>query len=338
MALTPEEIAGIATATLAELGEHKITDISLEHQSYEAWSLVNKNKMSLDSGKSITWNVRTGKNDNATEAVGLYDVEQPTPTDNLTTASIPWKYLKTSFAYDVREEKLNMGKRQIIDLIKERHDEAWLDLYDYIERVIWGAAPAESDNLTMYGVLSWIVTNATPSGWTAAPGGLDNARFKNYTDTYAAYDYDDMVKSIRRAADFTNFKNPHKGNMANYATKAEKGIYTTYNVLENLRDVVRDQNDSIGFDLVSSTDNPTFRGRPINWLPITEESGFTAVTDPVYLIDWSVMGMTCHRNWNGVKTGPVRLGQQIHVNTVRWDWQANVICRDRRRQAVLYKV
>lgn len=339
--LTPSQIAGLVTATLDELGERKITDISTRLQQYCAVDLINSNQTRIDSGKAITFNVRTDFNSDATKAVSMFDVEQPTITDNLTTATIPWRFWKKSLGYEDREVAINSGKRQIIDLITERYDEAEIGYYEQWEDWLWGAAPLESDTKTPYGVNTYLVTNSSegfngdkPSTWTNYPAGLNNARYRNYTGTYSAYDYDGLVKKIRRMADYTHFTNPHKGNMADYSKPAPKALYTTYNVVDKLRDAVRDQNDALGFDLAAG-DNPLFRGNPLKVVWKFNETA-PAVTDPVYLIDWAHFRMTTHPTYNGKKIGPVKLGQQLLTNVVRWDWMGNIECRDRRRQGVIY--
>jgi hypothetical protein len=102
-----------------------------------AW-LAMKKRVTADGGASILRSVIYAKN----STFSFYasdDMIDTTIQDELTTAQWQWKQAATSVAVTGRIEMQNMGKSQIIDIVKAKTQSALLSLKDGINKGLWAS-------------------------------------------------------------------------------------------------------------------------------------------------------------------------------------------------------
>jgi hypothetical protein len=338
-------IADILVAGLAELGEGKWTDISVDLQEFHALpNLMKKNRVSIQSGHAVEWTLKTAHNESA-RSTGLYSEDRYNVPNTLTTASVEWRYAEGSYQFDHREIDMNKGKRQIVDLLKSRRHDAMVSIAEFFEEKFW-QVPASTNTLDPYGVPYYIVKSATdaatdttrngfngstPSGYTTVAGvnPTTYTRWRNYADAYTALTKDDAVSKIWRATSMTGFKPPVQSPSFNTGDRYQ--IYTTYKAHKALKNLAENQNDNLGSDLDSMHGDVRIRRIPINWVPQLDAD----TTDPFYGINWGVTQLAVKSNWWNKETVIDRVGGQHNVCSVFMDFQYQFIVRDRRRNWVI---
>lgn len=330
-------VADVLLAGLAELGRGKWTDLSASLQDYVVVpNLVKKNRITIQSGHSIQWDLITDQN-NSARAVGLYASDRVDVPPVLAQGSIPWRHVIADYAFDHHEITANTGEAQIVDLIKSRRHAAMMSQVEFMEDRFW-RVPDSTDDLNPYGVPYWIVKNASkgfnggaPSGYTTVAGLNPSTltRWKNFTATYAQITKEDLIQSWWEAATKTRFKPPIQS--ATFNTGDSFGYYTTYTVYAGVKTLLESQNEDLGSDLDSQDGNPTFRRTPVTWVPALDAD----TTNPVYGIQWGEFKTAVLGNWWMKETVLDRVPGQHNVSAVYIDSSFNWICRNRRRQFVL---
>jgi hypothetical protein len=128
-----------------------------------AW-LAMKKRVTADGGASILRSVIYAKN----STFGFYasdDVIDTTIQDELTTAQWQWKQAATSVTVTGRIEMQNMGKSQIIDVVKAKTQSALLSLKDGINKFLWTSGLTNEANVgTQVTPLATIVNNTGTVG------------------------------------------------------------------------------------------------------------------------------------------------------------------------------
>jgi hypothetical protein len=330
-------VSDVLQAGLAELGEGKWTDLTTDLQEFVAVpNLLKKNRVVIQSGHSIQWDLITDHN-NSARAVGLFASDRVDVPNGLTQGSMPWRHTIADYAFDHHEVTANEGARQIVSLIKARRHMAMVSMAEYMERRFW-RVPDTTDEVNPHGVPYWIVKNATegfnggaPSGYTTVAGLNPStlSRWKNYTAPYTAVTYEDLIAKWWKAATYTKFKAPVQSPTFN--TGDQYGYYTTYTVYAGLKNLLMAQNEDLGSDLDSQDGNPTFRRVPVTWVPVLDED----TTNPVYGINWGEFKTAILGNWWMKETVLDRVPGQHNVSAVYIDSSFNWICRNRRRNFVL---
>src|SRR5512144_2270926 len=113
-------LGDLIAATLRDLGEMRITEITTDLQRHIAMrNLLKKNRVVLDSGTAVQWDVMT-THSGAAEFVGLYATDNVNVGDTLVQANAPWRHSTTNYAVDERELAMNRSPRRIVDLLKIR--------------------------------------------------------------------------------------------------------------------------------------------------------------------------------------------------------------------------
>jgi len=342
MAYQAEQIADLVTSTLKELGRGKFTDISYDLQRFTALNhIMTDEKETLQGGQEVQFNVLV-KNGGAAKMVGLYNVDNPNVTDGLETAKVPWRRASVPYSYDLGEFNINAGNEyRILDLIKTRRHMALTSLAEILETQAWGKPTSSDDNLNAMGILYWIVKAATKGFYGVAPSGFTTCaglssttypNWRNWSGTYSTISATDLVAKIREALTFTQFEAPAKI-VGDYNTGDKKSIYTNYTVVSALEEQLRANNDQLGTDLAYGDGQVLIRKIPVEWVPALE----TDTTNPVYGINWGVFKCVGLAGEWMTETKPFMAANQHKVLTGFTDCTFNFICRDRRRNFVLYQ-
>lgn len=344
--LQASQIADLIVSAQNDLGRYKWTDLSYDLQRYTAVpQLFTKRKVTFSSGPAIQWNVFIGTS-GAAHDTGLFAVDDVNISDVLHTASIPWRHWNTNYAIERREIAMNGSPSKIVDLVKTRRHDAVVDMVKHGERRFWGAPTSSSDTERIYGVDYWncwtdnSATNAdggfdggNPSGFsdTAGLSASTYAEWNNWCAKYTTVSSSDLVKKLRKAATFTEFKAPVPS--ATYSMGMQLGLYTNYDVINALETIAEQQNDNLGNDIASKDGKVLFRGMPVEWVPYLEDR----TGDPVYGLQWADFQPVCLSGEWMRETGPTPASNQHTVFTTHIDCSLNIQCRNRRTQFVIAK-
>lgn len=342
--LQADDIADLIKTTQRDLGRMKWTDISYSLQEYVALPmLLQREKVSFQSGYGIQWNVATATS-GAAKDTELYATDSVNVSDVMQTANIPWRHVTTNYAIERREVAMNRAPAEIVDLVRIRRNDAMIDLAKHMEERFWTKPASSTDNQRMYGIPYWIVYPGTvsvangafegsnPSGFSAGAGNLDSSTYsawRNWAATYTAITSTDLIRKWRRAATFTNFKAPVPS--PSYNTGNNYGYYTNYNVIGPLEEALEAQNDNLGNDIASKDGRLLFRQVPVTWVPYLEAN----TANPVYGINWGVLKPAFLAGEYMREEGPTPASAQHTVFVTHVDTTLNLMCTNRRMNFVL---
>ena len=342
--LQADDIADLIKTTQRDLGRMKWTDISYSLQEYVALPmLLQREKVSFQSGYGIQWNVATATS-GAAKDTELYATDSVNVSDVMQTANIPWRHVTTNYAIERREVAMNRAPAEIVDLVRIRRNDAMIDLAKHMEERFWTKPATSTDNQRMYGIPYWIVYPGTvsvssgafegsnPSGFSAGAGNLDSSTYsswRNWAATYTAITSTDLIRKWRRAATFTNFKAPVPS--PSYNTGNNYGYYTNYNVIGPLEEALEAQNDNLGNDIASKDGRLLFRQVPVTWVPYLEAN----TANPVYGINWGVLKPAFLAGEYMREEGPTPASSQHTVFVTHVDTTLNLMCTNRRMNFVL---
>jgi hypothetical protein len=338
MAVTPSQLADLVASTIRDLDEPNLVEIATDIQEFTASPrLLKKKQRTIQSGTGVQWDVMV--NDSGTfENVGIGAQDNPRIPDHLVQATADWRGSKVDWAMDGKEISMNMGKRRIVDLMMVREKGAMISWVQGIEANFWGPPVALTDDVTPWGVNTWIVKNASegfnggvPSGYTTI--GLNPTtypRWKNYTAQYAAVTKDDLVRKWRKAARKTNFKPPVEGIPGNSGNNQYE-FYTTEPVVGTLEEILEDQNESLGLDIDPMSGKVIFQRTPVVWVPYLDAD----TTNPVYGLNWKWIETIVLQGWWLKRTAvPVYPGQHT-MSVVFLDSVYQIVFKNRRNHFVL---
>lgn len=343
--LQAADIADLMTTTLRELGKLKFTDLMSNYQNTIALQrIMRKGKMTFNSGTELQFNIITGHN-NSARFVGLYAHDVIDVPNVMTIGQIPWRHVTWNWALDRRVIAMNRTPSKIVDMTKVQRIASFGAAIELFERSIW-RVPATDDNTSIYGIPYYIVKSATaatkannngfngtvPSGYSVVANLSPTTyeRWRNYADAYTNVSKDDLIKKVRRAMYYTNFK-PLVAGMPTYATGMDRAMYTNYEVLGQLEQLLENQNENLGNDLASKDGKAVIRRVDVEGVIELDED----TTNPVYGIDWSEMGaMGLRGEWMNETVEPKVSGQHTVAATFT-DCSCNLYCRNRRKQFVI---
>lgn len=343
--LQAEDIADLITTTQRNLGEMKWTDLSYTLQEHIALpQLLNKNKVSFNSGTAIQWNLMVGTT-GSTKETALYATDSVNVSDVMTTANIPWRHINTSYAIERREMAINRSPSQIVDLVRIRRHDALVDMAGFMETRFWRRPSTSADTLAIYGVPYWLTwtdnssgsptggfDGGNPTGFTAGTANVDSTvytNWRNWCAKYAAVTKADLITKWRKASTFTNFKPPVA--QPDYQTGSGYGYYTSYGVIGAMELLLEAQNDNLGNDVASKDGRVTFRQTPVTWCPQLEGRA----GDPVYGINWGSFRPVFLSGEYMREEGPTKASNQHTVFVTHIDTTMNLQCTNRRANFVL---
>lgn len=344
MGVQAEQIADINSMVKDAERPGTYTLLTTEFTDYPAMKRLFKKKGRRERGGlqlSFTAMVASNESAQTTSLFAEIDVAQ---ADLFTKGKVPWRHVTNFWAFDEREPELNTGAEDLVEIVKGRRTDCYVDLAAKFEGWFWEAPTGSeaADDAPPYGVKYWCPRVNTdtdgafqggdPSGFAAGCAGLPAAtypRYQNWSVGYAAVDEDDFVDRLDKAAFETNFKNPVA---IPGSERSRYGYYTKYAVFAGLRKISRNRNDDLGFDL--ATRSPTYMGTQIEPVPYLKDDS----EDPFYGIDWSVFRPTFLRGEWMKEITVIRPGKQHRVVVTFVDSSLNIECKSRRNLFVLYKV
>ena len=289
------DLGDLITTTQKKKGRLRFTQIATDLQWHEVFGrLLKRERVTLESGEGIQRNVMWDHSDSA-DVVGMFEDDQVSFKDVMTTFSVPWRHMRTFWLWERREMLMNRGPERIVSLMQARRVASMIALARKIEQLFWSSPPSSSDKKHLFGVPYWITQNDTEgfyggnhTNFAGGKGGLDAdtyTRFKNYTGQYAEISKYDLIRKMRAAHVKCDWRSPidirdyRRGNGQRFR------IYVPYNVISEIEEVGEKQNENLGRDIASMDGKMVFRGHPIVWVPYLDTSSIT--NKPVYMLDFN---------------------------------------------------
>ncbi len=228
----------------------------------------------------------------------LYTNKEYNKVDLLKKATSRWGHVTTDWIIDRREDLINKGPEQIVDVLATNKMDAVMDFAELLEELyVQTEKPDDDADLSLKGLPYWItpvpVRTVTPGtvGTTgfvckssydrdgtaiAAVGGINATTYPlwaNYGDTYLSPTTggetgvnigDSLVDSMNRLYRRINFKSPvlvseYTGN----SPLANYRIYTVEDVIETYEKWMRSHNQNIGTDAGKYNGACVFKGLPL---------------------------------------------------------------------------
>lgn len=354
MALLPSQIQDLVEITINDFTKIKFEDFSLPLQKYFAMNnLLLNGRVGEDGGMQLQWQVRFANAGNA-RVTALYEKDATNIDQLIKTAQVPWKFVETSWGYDVREELFNRGAEAILNLVQTRQFGAMNDLAALMEDLFWGV-PANntdpSEQKKPYGLLYWLQPSSSAAGFNGQnPSGFSDvagidsssstyATWRNYTDTYSAVTKADLIARMRKAVYKTNFTAPVPyGNIT--GSGMEYAICTTYDTVAQMESLLEGQNDNLGNDVASKDGSVVFRGHkviPIPYLDTYATSSSAWKQNPV--IGIHLGSFKClFKNGEFMRKSQVTPGDSHNTRFVFYDMSCQFVCYNRRKNFYLYQV
>ena len=106
--------------------------------------------------------------------------------------------------------------------------------------------------------------------------------------------------------------------------------FVSYNVLQQLEEYLVAENENIGMDLAKYDGNVVIKRVPVEHAAKLDED----TTDPWYGIDWKSFHLEFMSGQYMRPSEPVHGSH--NTRAVYYDWAFQYVCRDRRRQFVIY--
>ena len=329
MATQATNLADLVAMTQKDLGRPKYTEIATDLQSFTAFNeLLNANRVELRSGYQIQWDVMV-RHAQSARNVGLGESDEVNIPDTMVQATADWRNTVASYAFIGQEIDFNRDPARIVDLVKQRRHSCMIGIAQIFEDNFWGPPVAASDDVTPWGINTWLVKNASTGFYGGAPSGYTTIglnpttyeRWKNYTSQYTAVSKDDLNRRMRRAARYCNFK-PPVAKMVNpsFNTGNNWAFYSNYAVVGAMEEILESQNENLGKDVASMDGEVIFLRSPLNWVPKLDAD----TTNPVYGLNWGEFKTYVLQGWWLKETNvPVYPGQhtlQAHFMDCTYQW------------------
>jgi hypothetical protein len=331
------------------------TDLSDHVAVREVW----KNRQrKFEGGNPWEFEIQTDHNHSA-RAVGLYETDGGAINDTMAKGTVQPRHINAFYEYDQREPDFQRGGVSIVDLVQTRYTAMMVSLYEYLEAVLWGKPSDSSDTKTPYGIGYWVTQSNTsgfngpdPVGFTGTgKAGILAAtypkRWQNWTGQYTDVSKEDLLRKMCYMALDINFRSPvthstpELGNMKN-------GIYTNRNTYILLKELLEQQNMSLGGDLDSYEGKVRFQSSPVTYVPYLNGACAVGTTwngsvdptvsnsnNPVFMLDWKWLACGVLEGWENQLTKPYMVPGRHLVRRVDLDCTLQMVCTNLRRQGVL---
>jgi hypothetical protein len=339
MALTPDQVDDFVTLTLQYFKKYKWTDLSVDYQEYISATLIDEKKVVEEGGPQISFRIKT-KNTGTARNTGMFAQDVTKVEDVMISAQVPWAMQTVNFSYDIYEDLFQSDRETIIKELQIRDHDAMTDMAELNEINLWSQPASTSDTRPM-GIPYWIVKNVTnmeggftggdpTAGPAAGVSSTTYPRWRNWAFKYVQVSTDDLIRKLKKALAFTNFKAPVPHPELGYG-KSDYQILTTYRTAEPMERIAESRNDNLGSDLAKYQATVTVGGVPVKWVPYLEAND---TSDPVYGINWRVFRPYVKRGANMRRNAPKEAAKQHTVREVHIDNWCNFICYNRRLQFV----
>ena len=354
--LNIDDIVDLTTASRPHEGLGKMNDIASRLTHYDFVTYMIKNdKIAYDGGTSIKGNLVTDHNSSAA-MVGLHEVIEPNIPDVMQKFEVPWRHINSWYAYERREILANTAGKtlaQVVDILETRRIPARISEAELLETQWWTQNPSTSDEKNLFGIRYWLpqttaagrgFTAGLPSGFTTIAGlnPTTYSRWGVYRASYASATEDDLLLEMNFAADECDFVPPVD------IEEHKSGVGKNHRICLNLATKValetemRRRNDTHS-SLSDFANATSFRNSPLRYIPklnsvTNSESGGTATSDPVYLLNMNYVHIGCLSGDEMFEHPPMNDVKQPNTYVVHRDASLNPVMSSRRTQAVINKI
>lgn len=339
--LNAADMADMVKVTLRKLPKNKFSQFAQELQRYEfmgKW--LRKGQVDFEAGGYGIEEQFMDQTEERAEEVGLFHESSVHVGDHMGQIKVDWRHYQVPWGYDYLETLMNKGARTMINkLVVPRRAGARIDLAQLLENRAWDAPPV-GDTERMYGVLYWIVKNATTGfnggypGSHTAIGGVSlttSPNFKNFTGEYTDVTEDDLMDLWYEAYDEIQWESPvtEKDFYGDFGTNLR--WYVNGPLKRKLEKIVRNRNDDLGPDLAKFHGATVFKNHALIYVPKLNDD----TTDPIYGIDHKAFRVKVLTGDYLREDGPMRSPRQRNVWEIWLSLSLQTICIDRRRNMVL---
>lgn len=300
MAYSLEQYQDIVNTGLRYLMRDTWSDVVTDLQRHVAMPEVfKKERVDFNSGWGYQFNVRVGTNSPA-QNVQLNQPDNVTTSDMHVLGTGNFRITQTYWYINEVEIDANREPARLVNLLKSKKVDAMTSLADKLEANFWGKPADSNDVINPRGIQYWLVRNTTqgfnggvPSGFTDVAGISPTTypRWSNYTDQYVNITKADLVRRLRRAMTFTDFRPPvpypsstgqSYSNERGPRNANSWGLYTNYSVVSKLEEMLESQDDDLGNDVAPRDGVVMVRRAPLIWAPYLESD----TQNTFYGINW----------------------------------------------------
>ena len=358
MSITIDQISDAIITTRQNRDKLRYTQLSQKEQDYCGFTDILKNgKIKVvNTGRGVKRELSLGGDRNAKNTT-LYDTDSYTSSSSFQAIEEAWVHKSANYSFDEREEEMNSGSdEQVQDYIQEKRIQSMFDLAEHFENDIW-TLPGTTGIPGLAGIPYWITANATAgfnggnnTNYAAGPGGLSAttySQWRNYTDQYAAVTKVDLIDKMRKAFDRIKFIPPQGVASDPRSYGMDLAIYTKLDTKHSMERLAEQQNDSLGFNLDPAHNITMFRGVPIKWVPKWESGEDFSLSNsavngcpwidqnPVLMLNWDTFRMFFLRNRVLREGSPEKASNQHNVVKVDIDATCQLMCLNRRGNALI---
>ena len=357
--------------TLPNLTKGKFTTL-LKYQRYPyCEALFGKERQLYRGGKIIDKEVMVTESTTA-QNVGAYQTFDPNVEHFVAVATQRWAGTGDSYVIDEIENGMNVGAARIVDMIKIRRQGCFMGLANRVEESFY-ACPASTgtdapmgipnyvceiaeagegfyggvprnDGTTYGSTVSGINPLSSGSGTSSILPAADTAtyktRWRNYCAGGSGYYLGEVdttaVTTMSKAFLKIGFQAPrHMADLANEENPVSRlRIFAGINPVIEFAKLARAGNDQLGADVARYDNKTVFNGIPIEYMPVLDAQ--TTLTDPIYMLDFNHLYPVIQSGFE-LKEYPRQQPQQPTVVAVYVIMRWNLVCTDRRRQAVIHE-
>ena len=341
MEIQYDDLPDAVEMTLDELDRGSWIGAMTDLQKHVGFNeIVKRKKEQRNQGSGIKVRFVTDHN-NSAEDVGLYNTVVFKRDNNLESGRIPWRYTQGSMAWDDREDDINSGSAALVDGVAMEKAAMETSIIEHAEETVWSKPTDSTDNKKPFGVPYWVVKNATlgynggnPAGFSAGRAGISSVsvpRLKNYTGAFSNYGDQSAVGLIymMEKGTYETAWTPPTPEPGNQRNGYGKGIFTTWFNKMALKNIAKQNNDSLGFDLASK--EAVYRGSEIMAVPYLDQN---TTDNPMYILNFDFFSAVFLKNWFKKRTKPKYLSHQPNVIGTVTNMVWNMKCTDPRRQIV----
>ena len=340
--LSASQIVDLANGTLADLGRFKMEDLMSDLQEFPAaHELMQKARQEKADGLAIRWNALTSTGTNG-KFTGLHGRDNIDITAGELYQEIPWRYYKNGMAFDRREVKINGGASKIFDVVKARRHRMYAEGVEDMESTFWDGPTGSTDTTTPFGLLNYWLDYSATTGFEGGDhsyhaGGVggklcaDYPRLEHYTFNFSTINQATirLIRGALRQTRFHGIVQAQKQQISPYANGFRRAIYTTYDNLQAMEELLEAKNDNHGNDLAKYDGMVHIAKVPVIDVPYLSENH--ATSDPFIGIDWEQVKV-CYMKGEWFRETPFTIKSEQHNDLeMHTDCQFNIKVIQRRK-------
>lgn len=293
--LLPDSINDLVKSTLPDLGKGMLTEIAEDIQEFTAVDTFFKpDMMEKKRGRKVQWPMLVEDNENTVNH-GLYHEFTVAQHDGTQTAEEQWTWTTYHWTWDENEILMNRAPAEIFDYLESKKRAAFLGFCKKSEQNLWNGLLTSDDTVNPKSIPYWIPKSSTAafgfngtilvnSGFTTV-AGLSPTTYTAHaagTGIYTDVIETDFVDLLTEAIRKTGWKSPRaKGSSPKEhgdATPDRRRFWTNSALLGDLESLARQNNDSLGANIVAYMGNVLVNRREVDWVPYLDGD----TTNPFY--------------------------------------------------------